>query len=103
MDLWGQFAGATGSIYQDLYDHPEDSILWLRLLELADKAAGAELVAILTYVRGGGAVLVKSREYGYRIEPVIGAKGWPSQEVYNVERGQMIRYKTQIMACLRQL
>ena len=55
---------------------------------------------MLMYIRNTGAVLIKSAQYGYRIEPVIGPQGWSSREEYDRERAPLLKYQREIVEML---
>ena len=72
------------------------------LLEALHRAEG-ELAARMQYIRNTGTVLIKSEQYGYRIEPVIGVNGWASMAEYNKERECLVKYGAQVVALLKRL
>lgn len=85
--------------------HPDDSSLWLNLL-LSARKIDENLQAILAYLRGGGAKLLESNRFGYAIVAIIdpsGKAGWPSQEMYNRERGYLEPYREIVKELLWQL
>lgn len=90
--------------HDDYYKYsPNDSNLWLKMFELAEKNYPGELYSILMYVRNTGAVLIQNDEYGYIIRPVIGVNGWANQAEYEQERGCMAKYTQEILALLKML
>lgn len=94
---------SSGVEYIDRYtQHPADSELWLRLFQMADRV-GEPLASMLMYLRNTGAILVPSTQYGYRIEPVIGAEGWSSREEYDRERAPLLKYQREIVEMLGKL
>ena len=95
---------SSGTEYIDRYEfHPADSELWIRLFHLADIEVGEPLASVLQYLRNTGAILVRSEQYGYRIDPVIGPEGWPSREVYEQERGMLSKHREKLLELLRRL
>lgn len=96
---WGFLAGY---VFIDPYAkwHVSDSALWLMLFAEAYKI-DQDFAAILFYIRGGGTVLEKDKDFGYRLVPVIGECGWPSQDYYNQEKQWLNRYGDQLMMLLR--
>lgn len=92
------------SFWDNYYEHsPGDSELWLRMFVLAEKRHGKDLYPILMHVRNTGARLIKSTEYGYKIEPVIGPNGWGSVEEYNKERQALGKYRESVVGILKEL
>jgi hypothetical protein len=84
---------------------PEDSALWLPLLEKA-RAIDMDFAARLLYIRGAGAKLVPDERIGYRIQPIIdpsGVSGWTSLKQYEAERWCLDPYKTQLVEVLKAL
>ena len=95
---------SSGIEYIDRYEfHPADSELWLRLFHLADLEVGEPLASVLQYLRNTGAILVRSEQYGYRIEPVIGAEGWSDMAEYVRERGMLSKHREKLLELLRRL
>lgn len=65
-----------GHYYQDRYPFPTpDTNLWLALFWIIDPI-DRRLAEILEYLRAVGAYLVPDQQYGYRIQPIVGPKGW---------------------------
>jgi hypothetical protein len=91
--------------FRDRYGHvsPGDSQAWLELFILAEQLSGIKLAEVLQEVRGGGAVLVPSDQYGYTIRPVYGPGGWTSQFEYEAQRDKMKPYSKSIVVLLKRL
>lgn len=93
----------TGFTFHDDYNlSPQDSELWMKLFVRAEKI-DRELCSILMYVRNTGAKLIRSREYGYVIRPVIGVDGFSTQEEYEHERECLNPYRDEIIKLLQEL
>lgn len=93
-----------GAQFWDNYgEHsPHDSELWLKLMGWAH-GISPDLSAALMLIRNTGAQLIPSEEFGYRIQPVIGPKGWASKEEYERERVWLAKYQSQVLAMLGRL
>ena len=94
---------SSGFEYHDRYEFSSgDSELWIRLFMYADQI-NPDLATMLEYIRNTGAVLTPSDKYGYRIEPIIGPRGWSSVEEYEQERQPLIKWGAEIIKILRRL
>ena len=84
---------------------PDDSSLWVRLLELA-RGVDIDFAARLLFFRGTGCRLIPNEQTGFRLEPIIdesGCNGWVSQAVYNTEKQCLWTYKDKLTELLRRL
>jgi len=93
-----------GAEWKDQYadKSPEDSDLWLNLVMYASIMSD-DLAAILIYLRNTGTVLKKSKNFGYRLVPVIGKDGWESMEQYKQESLYLKPFQEQLVYCLRKI
>lgn len=90
--------------YVDRYtDSPDDSLLWLDLFALADRAGGEPLAATLQVIRNTGAILIPSEKYGYKIQPVFGPRGFADQAEYDVQRKHLHKYGDVLLGLLKRL
>lgn len=94
-----------GTEFRDDYGsiHPDDSKQWLEMFKIIEKRVNYNLCAKLMYIRNTGAVLVRSTEYGYRIQPVYGMYGWENKAEYDRERKYLEDHREHILDVLKEL
>lgn len=93
-----------GPLYTDRYFNfsPMDSRLWLQLFVMAEQHS-RRLYEILEWMRAVGTVLVRDQQYGYRIMPVIGDRGWRSMQEYITERQALNEFGPTLLDMLKRL
>lgn len=95
---------SSGVEYHDRYEYSrEDSQLWLSLFAMADSMAGEKLATALEIIRNTGAILVPSQQFGYRIEPIFGARGFADQAEYEQQRKYLREYGGILLDILKRL
>lgn len=95
---------SSGVEYHDRYEYGSgDSQLWLDLFAMADSAAGEKLATTLEIIRNTGARLVPSGQFGYRIEPVFGPRGFADQAEYDKQRKYLRDYGEILLGLLKNL
>lgn len=95
---------SSGVEYHDRYEYsPEDSQLWLSLFAMADSRAGEKLATSLEIIRNTGAILVPSQQFGYRIEPIFGPRGFADHAEYEEQRKYLREYGETLLEILKQL
>jgi len=84
---------------------PDDSALWVRVLEMA-KVVSIDLVARLRYLRGAGCKLMQNNGTGFKLIPIIdstGRNGWINQESYDAEKWCLNPYRQQLVELFQKL
>lgn len=95
---------SSGVEYHDRYEYsPLDSRLWLDLFAMADSRGGEKLATALEIIRNTGAVLVPSAQFGYRIEPIFGPRGFADQAEYEEQRKYLREYGGILLDILKRL
>lgn len=95
---------SSGVEYHDRYEFsPGDSRLWLDLFAMADSRAGEKLATALEIIRNTGALLVPSAQFGYRIEPVFGPRGFADELEYEQQRKYLREYGKVVLEILKEM
>ena len=95
---------SSGVEYHDRYEYSSgDSLLWLDLFAMADSRAGEKLATALEIIRNTGAILVPSQQFGYRIEPIFGPRGFADQAEYEEQRKYLREYGETLLEILKRL
>lgn len=93
-----------GAMFSDPYPYlADDAELWLVFLASAH-TEDPELFWRLNYLRGAGTSLVYvGKKIKYRLEPIIGDRGWESQEQYDKEKQCLNDYVDVLVKLLNDL
>lgn len=80
---------------------PGDAALWMDLFIWAEQEAGIRLAEILQRIRAKGAMLERSQQFGYTINPVYGPAGkWSGGIEYGAARQELMQYQGSVVKLL---
>jgi len=78
-----------------------DEKLWERIF--SDSEIPEDMKARLRYMKDVGTRIIPDPDFGYRLQPIIGAKGWESMEQYDQEKECLLKYRAIITHVFKML